>query len=112
MGNIPLLHDKDPQVALIFGKCPTSGNFSQVIGGTMTAGTWDDETSSLITWAPPFISAPILIGTLMSGGLTTTSPVVRFSGVGVSNAYVTMGETALANTGATISILAIGRSRL
>ena len=112
MGNIPLLHDKDPQVALIFGNCPTSGTFSQVIGGTMTAGTWDDETSALITWAPPFIVAPTLIATLMSGGGITTSPTVRFSGVTVSNAYVSLGETAIANTGATVSIIAIGRSRL
>lgn len=103
-------HGKPPQLAIIAGKIVMSGNCTDVIGGTMTAGTFDGDSSGLITWTPPFKSAPTVMASLNSGGATTTSPVVRITGVGVGTAYVTMGESPL--SGFTVGIIAIGEAKL
>lgn len=105
-----LFHDKPTQLAMICGKVVLTGNCTDVIGGTMTAGTFDVDGSGLLTWAPPFISAPIILGTSNSGALTVTSPTVRFTGVGVSTAYLTVGATASEEQ--TIGIVLMGQAKL
>ena len=103
-------HDKPSQLAMIAGKYVMSYGCTDVLGGTLTAGTPDNESSALLTWAPPFVSAPTVIGTINSGGSTTTSPVVRFSGLGVSNVYISLGESPLTNV--TIGVVLVGEARL
>ena len=106
-----LFHVKPPQLAFIAGKIVCSGSATGVIGGTMTAGTFDNESSALIEWQPPFVSAPQILASINSGlNATITSPVVRFSGVTACGAYMTMGETGL--SGATIGILLLGEAKL
>lgn len=105
-----LLNNKPTELAMIAGKYVMSGSCTDVIGGTLTAGTPDNESSGLLTWAPPFNSAPMIFGTINSGSVATSSPAVRFTGVGVSNAYVTMSENG--DSGVTIGIVLMGESRL
>ena len=104
-----VFHDKPNQLAIVAGKYVFSTGMTDCIGGVMTAGTADSENSALLTF-PPFVSAPIVLGTINSGGLTTTSPTVRFTGVGVSNVYVFLGQSPLTNV--TIGIAILGEARL
>ena len=87
-----LFNDKPTQLSIIQGKIIQSGSCTDVIGGTMTAATFDGNGSSLITWAPAFISAPLACLTVMSGiggsALTASNYLVMLTGVTVSNAYV------------------------
>ena len=55
----------DNQLAMIAGKYVMSGSCTDVIGGTMTAGTM--SASALLTFAPAFESAPIIVGSIMAG---------------------------------------------
>ena len=60
-----LFNDKPTQLAMIAGDYVQSAGCTEVIGGTLTAGTM--SASALLTWAPPFISAPKLFASLKSG---------------------------------------------
>lgn len=105
-----VLHDKSPELAVIAAKLVMSTGCTDAIGCVMTSGTPDNETSALLTWEPAFVSAPIAFATINSGGATTTSPMVRFTGVGVTTAYITYGESPL--SGVTIGIVLMGEARL
>jgi len=106
-----LFHDKPTQLAMIAGKYVMSGGCTDVIGGTMTAGAM--TASALLTFAPAFISAPSLFATVqegITGGavMTASNFQVQFTGVTVSNAYL----STLNASGCTISIMALGQARL
>lgn len=110
-----LLNDEGSQLAMIMGKYVMSANagFTDVIGGTMTAGALTAaQGSALITWSPAMISQPIIMGMINSGAKAATSVSVRFTGVGVSNAYVMMAAGNNACSQATISVVVIGEARL
>ena len=108
-----LFNAPPPQLATIIGKYVFSGSCTDVIGGTMTAGaTTAAQASALLTWAPAFKSAPVIIGTMMSGPDTTTSPTVRFTGVTVSNAYVAVAGGASPISGVTVGIMIVGEAQL
>lgn len=103
-----LLNDKPTRLAIIVGKYLLSGNCTDVIGGTMTAGTADAYGSNLITWAPPFISAPIILVNAISAGATTATIMpISITGVTVSNAYL----QCYASGGGT-NLLLIGEAKL
>lgn len=103
-----LLHDKGTKLAILAGKLKLSSAFTDVIGGTMTVGTADGDGSALITWAPAFISAPIVVGTAFSAGATSTTIMgVQFTGVTVSNAYIECYAS-----GGSVNIIAVGEARL
>lgn len=102
-----------PQMAVIMGKYIFSGNCTGVIGGTLTAGaTTAANNSALLTWSPAFVSAPIIVASINSGALTTTSPVVRFTGVGVSNAYIALAGGASPLSDVTVGIMIVGECKL
>jgi hypothetical protein len=107
-----LLNDKPSQLAMIVGNYVQSGGCTEVIGGTLTAGTM--SASALLTFAPAFISAPSLFASVkagIAGGavMTASNFQVAFTGVTVSNAYlINIGG----GSGCTVSILAIGQARL
>ena len=107
-----LFNDKPTQLAVIIGKYVASGGFTDVIGGTLTAGTCDVGGSATITWAPAMISAPSIMVCINSGlGTNTTSisdPVI--SAVTVSNANFVAGGTPA--SGATYAFMIIGQARL
>lgn len=106
-----LFHAIPPQMAFIAGKYIFSGNCTHVYGGTMTAGTADDECSAPLYWSPPFVSAPSLIASIQSGlDAGTTSPTIRFSGVTNCGCYVTIGQHGLSDV--TLGILALGETKL
>ena len=106
-----LLHGKPPQLAFIAGKYVFSNGCTDVIGGTLTAATPDNETSALLTWQPCFASAPMIVASINSGlDATTSSPVVRFSGVTACGGYVSIGEHGLTNV--TIGIMIVGEAKL
>lgn len=105
-----LLHSKPPQLAFIAGKYVFSNGCTDVIGGTLTAGTADDENSALLTWQPCFESAPMVYGTINSGGLTTTSPSLRFVGVTACGGYVALGQSPLTNV--TVGLFIVGQAKL
>lgn len=108
-----LFHDKPPQIALICGQYVFSGQCTEVVGGTMTAGsTSASNNSALLTWSPAMVSAPILIATVQSGGSTTTGVVARFTGVGVSNAYIHLAGGASPVSGVTVGIMIVGEAKL
>lgn len=84
-----LFNDKPTQFGFIVGHIAGSGSATGVIGGTMTAGTFDSGGSALITFAPPFISAPIVVAQALSAAATTASIMaVNVTGVTVSNCYI------------------------
>lgn len=100
------------QMAMIAGKYVMSGGCTDVIGGTMTAGAM--SASALLTFAPPFVSAPIIVGSVMAGlagggaVLTASNYLIGFTGVTVSNAYLmTLGAS-----GCVIAIQAVGEAKL
>ena len=103
-------HAKDTELGMICGNYPLAGAMTNVHGGTMTAGTADTDSSALITWAPPFVSAPSVIVTVVSGMTTLSGEVAKVTGVGVSNCYVFLGEVGA--SGATVSIGCFGCQRL
>lgn len=108
-----VFHDKPPQLAVIAGKVVMSVGVTGALGGTLTGCTtalMDANSSGLLTWAPPFVSAPVVLASINSGPATTTSPVVRLTGITVSNAYLTMGESPLTNV--TVGVVIIGEARL
>jgi hypothetical protein len=104
--------DMNGQLGMIVGKYVMSGGCTDVIGGTMTAGTM--SASALITFAPPFISAPTIVGSVMGGiggggaVLTASNYLIGFTGVTVSNAYLMSFE----GSGCVVSIQAIGLQKL
>jgi hypothetical protein len=107
-----LFNDKPTQLAMIAGKYEMSAGCTGVIGGTMTAAAM--TASALLTFAPPFISAPIIVASIQSGiiggaVLTASNFLVSFTGVTVSNAYISMLG---GGSGATVGIIAIGEARL
>ena len=108
-----LLNDKQTKFAMIVGKYVCSGGFTDVIGGTMTAGAMTN--SVLLTWAPPFISAPSVLVSVQSGIdggaiMTGSNFFVALTGVGVSNAYLAVLNGG--GSGNVVSVLAIGEARL
>jgi hypothetical protein len=103
-----LFNDKPTQLATIVGKYVCSGGCTDVIGGTMTAGTADAGGSALITWAPAFISAPVIIAQGFSAaGTTSTLMGCLVTGVTVSNAYIECYAS-----GGSVNVIAIGQARL
>lgn len=105
------LHNKPSKIAFIAGKIKASGSCSQVIGGTMTAGTFGAAGSGLITFDPPFISTPAIFASLEGWGVYTSNKTcVQLTGAGVSSVYVAIGTTPC--SGATIHLLAMGEVRL
>lgn len=104
----------DNQLAIIAGKVVLSGGCTDVIGGTMTAGAMTN--SCLLTFAPAFVSAPIMIGSVMAGiggggaAMTGSNFTIGFTGVTVSNAYVMV--PADSSSGTVISVAAIGLAKL
>lgn len=101
------------KLGFIVGKYVFSGSCTDVYGGTLTAGaTTAANNSALLTWSPAFISAPVLVAVINSGPGTTTSPCVRFTGVGVSNAYIQLAAGASPISGVTVGIMAVGEQRL
>lgn len=111
-----LLHNQPTKLAIITGKYVMSSadGCTDVIGGTMTAGSLTAaQGSALLTWAPPFVSAPMIFGTVnKSNPAATTNATVRFTGVTVSNAYVMMAAGNNACSQAVIGITVIGEARL
>ena len=109
-----LFHGKNVQLGYIVGKINQSGSCTDVIGGTMTAGTFDSAGSGLITFAPPFVSAPIvqvsIQGGIDGGGATLTASnyLVQMTGVGVSNVSIAGTE----GSGLIVGITAIGLQKL
>lgn len=109
-----LFNDKPTQLAMILGKYVMSGGCTDVIGGTMTAGTADANGSALITFAPPFISAPVVIAQLQAGvggggaALTASNYSWMVTGVTVSNCYI----ATLNGSGCTYSFSILGLARL
>ena len=105
-----VLNDKPTQLGMIVGKYVYSGGCTDVIGGTMTAGT-ADAASALITFAPPFISAPVVNVTVQAGigaVMTASNWLVGVTGVTVSNAYIMTPS----GSGCTIAVQAFGLQRL
>ena len=102
----------DSQFGVIVGKYVQSGACTDVIGGTMTAGSM--SASALLTFAPPFVSAPVIVGSVMAGiggggaVLTASNYFVGFTGVTVSNAYVMTFE----GSGCVVGIQAFGLQKL
>ena len=88
------LHGRDPLMGMVAGNIVVSGASTNVVGGPMTAGTFDADGSGLLTFAA-FKQVPIVVGTVINGGDTTTSVggYLTFTGVTVSNAYLRMGPT-------------------
>ena len=108
-----LLHNKPTQLGWIAGKYIVSGNCTDVIGGTLTAGsTTAAQASALLTWEPAFVSAPTILATINSGGATTTSPSARFTGVTVSNAYIAIAGGASPISDVTVGIMILGEVKL
>ena len=110
-----LLNAKPTQLAILVGHYVSSSGFTDVIGGTLTAGTADSEGSALITWAPAMISAPKIFLQPRSGGSANVLDFNAFAtGVTVSNAYIAQclsgGQTASTATG--VDVLIIGEARL
>jgi len=103
-----LLNDKPSQLAMMAGKLVLSGSFTGVIGGKMTCGTADAHGSAQITWAPPFITAPIILGQTFSAVATTASGLgVFFTAVTVSNADVVCYAS-----GGSVNMILFGEARL
>jgi len=96
------------QMAMIAGKVVGSGSCTGVIGGTMTAGSFDSGGSALITRAPAFKTAPIVVGNAFSAAATTGSIMpINISGVTVSNCTVQYYAS-----GGSINLVAIGEAKL
>lgn len=103
-----LFHDKGTKMAILAGKLTLSGGFTDVIGGRMTVGTADGDGSALITWAPAFISAPVIVAQAFSAASTTTTIMgVALTGITVSNASIECYAS-----GGSVNIIAIGEARL
>lgn len=88
------LHTRDTKLGAIVGNIVVSGAATNVIGGSITVGTFDADGSGLLTF-PKFKDTPVIVGQVINGGDTTTSVggYLTFTGVGVSNAYLRMGPT-------------------
>lgn len=102
----------DNQLGFIVGKYVMSGACTDVIGGTMTAGAM--SASALLTFAPPFVSAPVIVASIMAGleggaaVFTASNYSLMLTGVTVSNAYV----ATLGASGCVVSIQAFGLQKL
>lgn len=106
-----VLAGMNQQLGMIGGVITASGNATGVFGGTLTAGTFDVAGSGLITFAPPFISAPAIFVSYDGFGANTNNiAVAQLTGVTVSNAYVSIGTTPA--SGGRISFVALGLQRL
>jgi len=109
-----LFHGKETRLGYIIGKIIQSGNCTDVIGGTLTNGTFDGEGSGLITFAPPFISAPTInvsIQAGLEGGgavLTASNYFVSVTGVTVGTCYVQGTQ----GSGLTIGFTALGLQKM
>lgn len=95
----------------IIGRITASGGATGVIGGTMTAGTFDSAGSGLITFAPAFKAVPTILATYQGFAANTANiTAVQLSGAGVSNVYVSIGTTPA--SGGIISLAAFGLQAL
>ena len=96
------------QVSIIAGKYVLSGSCTDVIGGTMTAGSADSAGSNLITWSPAFVSAPMVFANAFSAASTTATIMpLAITGVTVSNCYVQCYAS-----GGSMNIMCVGETRL
>lgn len=103
-----LINNVPTKMAIMAGKLVLSGSFTGVIGGTMTCGTADAHGSASITWAPDFITAPIIVGTAFSAGASTTSIMgVQLTAVTVSGADITCYAS-----GGSVNVIMVGEARL
>ena len=103
-----LLHNKPTKLSIIAGKVVLSGSCTDVIGGTMTAGTFDSAGSGLITFSPAFISAPIVFAQAASAASTTATIMpVAVTGVTVSNCSIECYAS-----GGSVNIMLVGEARL
>ena len=108
------LHTRDPLLGFLAGNiklsAATEGSATNVVGGTITVGTFDSDSSGLLTF-PPFKDTPVIVGQV-KGGDTTTSVggFLTFTGVGVSNAYLRMGPTPASTV--TVGIAIAGKVQL
>ena len=103
-----LFHGKETRLGYIIGKVVLSGSCTDVIGGTMTAGAFDAEGSGLITFAPPMVTAPIILANAFSAGAVTGSLMpVNITGVTVSNFYIEYYAS-----GGAMNVAIIGEARL
>lgn len=106
-------HDKPPQIAFIMGKYIFSGQCTDVIGGTLTAGaTTAAAASAKLTWSPEFVTAPIILGCVQGSGLAITGPTVRFTGIANSYGYAVLAAGASPISGVEASIMIIGEAKL
>ena len=103
-----LFNDKPTQLAMIAGNYTLSVGCTNVIGGTITAGTADAYGSALLTFSPPFIATPIILATAFSAASTTATIMpVALTGAGVSNVSIECYAS-----GGSVGLLIIGEARL
>lgn len=106
------LYGRDPLMGIIAGNiqlsAATEGSATNVVGGTITVGTFDSDSSGLLTF-PKFKQVPIVAGSVIDGADTTTSVggFLTFTGVTVSNAYLRMGPTPNSSVLVSVSIMGI-----
>ena len=82
-------------VGFVGGRVVASGAATNVVGGTLTAASWDGDASGVLTWTPLFKVAPNIVCSPASNAMVT----VQLTGLGTNTAgfyVITSGATASA----------------
>jgi len=106
-----LFNNVPTRFAMITGKYQMSGGCTDVVGGAMTVGIAVSAVASAhLSWEPAFISTPVILATILSGMDTTSGQAVRLTGIAVSSAGITLGQSPVSDV--TIGLLLIGEAKL